>query len=73
MELRVLREGLHREVVVFQVQGQGGEELPRLPQGEGQLGPVFLLQITIGAHVVDVGMAAQDAHRGEARGLQGLL
>ena len=50
-----------------------GVDLPRLPQGQGQLGSVFPLEVGEGPHVVDVGVAAQDPHGGEAQAQEGVF
>ena len=64
---------LRREQVARHVQAQIRHLVPRLAQAHGQLGPVFLFQIGHVAHVVDVRVAADHAHRLQAVVRQGLL
>ena len=47
--------------------------MSRLPQGHGQLRAVLLLEVGHVAHVVDVGVAADHPHGGEACPLEALL
>lgn len=47
--------------------------MPGLPQGHGELRAVLLLEVGHVPHMVDVGVAANHSHRGEAFPLKGLL
>ena len=64
---------LRRHEVVGDVQAQVGHLVPGLPQGHGELRAVLLLEVGYVPHMVDVGVAADHPHGGEAFPLKGLL